>query len=141
MSGEVKWTLGEERDFVDPQTGEVIKEMPLLYPDAGRTPRAAGLGFVVLNMDAVAVAAHHLGGTGLLVLMEAARQWRLGNGSVSLTTAFCERLGITRQGARTAARELGALAAATGWVKVRQIGNRAVEVSVTTEGLARIWHK
>ena len=58
MSGEAKWTYGEERDFVDPQTGEVIKERPVLFEGMGkrRKVRANAMGFVVLNMDAAVTA-------------------------------------------------------------------------------------
>ena len=143
MSGEAKWTYGEERDFVDPQTGEVIKERPVLFEGMGkrRKVRANAMGFVVLNMDAAVTAGRFLGGPGMLILMEAARQWRMGNGAVSLTTAFCERLGVTPRGARTAVVELEGMEAETGWLKVMRAGNKAVAVVLTAEGLTRIWHR
>ena len=67
-----------------PQTGEVIMEQPVIQP-ARR--KAVDAGYVILNMDAMVQAGRHLNMPAALVLMEAARQWRMGNGAVAVTAA------------------------------------------------------
>jgi hypothetical protein len=127
---------GAARPFVDPETGEVIMEEPIIQP-AKR--KAVDAGFVMLNMAAMVEVGRHLGGPAMVILMEAARQWRMGNGAVAVTAAFGDRLGLTEWRRRGATAELVKLAEATGWVRVVQNSHQAPRVQMTTEGMRRIW--
>lgn len=122
--------------LVDPSTGEVVIEQLVTRP---RKRKAVDAGYVMLNMDAMAVAARHLGGPGMVILMEAARQWRMGNGAVAVTAAFGTYHGLTERRRRSAITDLVKLEEATGWVKVSQYKHRAPRVEMTTAGMQRVW--
>lgn len=128
--------LGAARPFVDPETGEVIMEQPVIQQVERK---AVDAGYAMVNMEAMAVAARHLGGPGMVILMEAARQWRMGNGAVAVTAAFGARYGLTERRRRSAVEDLADLARATGWVKVTQHNHQAPRVQMTTEGMRRVW--
>ena len=127
---------GAPQPFVDPQTGEVVMEQPVIRP-AKR--KAADAGYVMVNMEAMTVAARHLGSAGMVILLEAARQWRMGNGAVAVTAAFGARYGLSEWRRRSAVAELAELAQATGWVKVSQNNHQAPRVQMTTEGIRKVW--
>ena len=127
--------LGAARPFVDPETGEVVMEQPVILP----VKRKADAGYAMVNMDAMVEAAQHLNMPAALILMEAARQWRMGNGPVAVTAAFGGRLGLTERRRRSAVEELAELASATGWVQVTQHNHQAPQVEMTTKGMRRIW--
>jgi hypothetical protein len=128
--------LGAPRPFVDPETGEVVMEQPVIRPGKRK---AVDTGYVMLNMEAMVTVGQHLNMPAALILMEAARQWRMGNGAVALTRAFGNRLGLTEWQRRSAVAELSKLGEATGWVRVTQAGHRAPEVRMATEGMRRLW--
>jgi hypothetical protein len=127
---------GPTRPFTDPETGEVIMEQPIVQPSKRK---AVDDGFVMVNMEAMARAAQHLGGPGMVILMETARQWRMGNGAVAVTAAFGARFGMTERRRRSAVADLVELAKATGWVRVSQDNHRAPRVEMTAEGMRRVW--
>lgn len=128
--------LGEARPFVDPVTGEMVMEQPVLGPGKRK---AVDAGYVMLSMDAMAVAVRYLGGPAMLILMEAARQWRMGNGSVAITSGLAVRLGLTRRQRLGAVADLVKLGEGTGWVKVTRASHRAARVQMTTAGMRKVW--
>ena len=127
--------LGSARLFADPQPSDAAVEQAATQP----AKRKADAGYVMVNMDALVVAGGALNVPGLLILLEAARQWRMGNGAVAVTTAFGTRLGLTDKQRRGAVAELAALADTTGWVKVTQYGKAAARVHLTTTGMRKLW--
>lgn len=128
--------LGAARPYTDPGTGEVVMEQPFIH--SGKR-NAVDAGYVMVNMEAIAVAARHLGGPGMVILMEVARQCRMGNGAVAVTAAFGSRYGLTERRRRSTVENLVELARATGWVKVTLHNHQAPRVQMTTEGMRRIW--
>ena len=74
----------------------------------------------------------------LLILMEAARQRRLGNGGLAVPAAFRGSLGITRKQKLAALADLVAFGEAVGWTNVTQSNHRATRVQPTTSGMRRL---
>lgn len=128
--------LGAARPYVDPETGEVVMEQPVIQPVKRK---AVDAGYAMVNMEAMAVAARYLGGPGMLILLEAARQWRMGNGAVAVTAAFGTRHGFSERRRRSAVADIAELAQATGWVRVSQTNHRAPRVEMTAEGMRKVW--
>jgi hypothetical protein len=137
--------FGSDRTFVDPMTGDVIVERPILLPgtvakrDANGGPATSP--FAIINMDALWQLQPALGNAaGLIILLEAARQNRMNGGSIKLTTGFQNKRGLSRRQVRTAVKDLAALAEDTGWLKVNRDGQQAAVVEITDLGMRKIWH-
>ena len=140
--------LGPEHAFVDPLTGEVILERPVVTgTSAADSPRSARLrpehpgGFVTVTMEGLIQTRKKTSNpAAILLVLEAARQARMNGGGLLVTEALRSRLDISRQEARTAIASMSSLIADEWIVLDRESPRSAVSMKVTPKGLKCIWY-
>ena len=127
---------GLEEELVDPATGQPVEKSK----QAVATRKPSVEAYACWRLESMALLALYgvKSVPALVVLSHAIRAKTLGHGPVRMTYAFAQEIGATEWKLRTLLRELEALQADLGWVRVIREPGRAVAVKVTDLGLQQM---